>query len=130
MSDDGRGAAASERVPAPAGFELRVEPHRETIRVTPVGELDIASATELGREVEQLVGSGFGQVLIDLRELTFIDSMGLRLLLRLNASARCDGWRLSLIQGPEAVSRMFALTATLDRLPFESPGLPLAAQPG
>ena len=108
-----------------------MEPHRETIRVTPVGELDISSSSELGHEVEQLVGSGFGHVLIDLRELVFIDSTGLRVLLALNASARRGGWRLSLIQGPEVVSRMFALTATLDMLPFEPlPALPLAAQPG
>ena len=99
-------------------FEIRVQPDRETVYVEPAGELDLASVPELREAVHELTDVGIEQVVIDLRRLTFIDVVGLRLLLRLDADARRDGWRLFLIPGPTSVQRIFALTATRERLPF------------
>lgn len=110
-------ALLCERIAPPAKFEIHVEPDREAGRVAPVGELDIATAPMLYAAVVDLVSAGF-EVVVDLRDLMFIDCSGLRVLLRLEAAAGRDGWRLSLVQGPPAVSRVFALTRTLDALPF------------
>lgn len=107
---------------SPDCFEIRVQPDREKVYVEPVGELDLASVPELRETVYELTGVGIQQVVIDLRRLTFIDVVGLRLLLRLDADARRDGWRLFLIAGSASIQRIFALTATRERLPFIARG--------
>jgi anti-anti-sigma factor len=109
---------------AVATFAVRVEPDRETVCVTPSGELDLATVAELREQVEELLAAGFEQLVIDLRGLSFMDASGLRLFLGLANDARRDGWRLSLIQGTHQVRRMFVLTATLNQLPFVLPARP------
>jgi anti-sigma B factor antagonist len=98
-----------------------VRPARELVHLAPVGELDFATVERLREQLEQLVDAGFGHVVVDLRGLVFIDLTGLRLLLRVHADAQRDGWRLSLIQGPQAIRRIFELTGTLAVLPFHTP---------
>lgn len=104
-------------------FEIRVQPDREVAHIEPVGELDIATVERLGDQLDELVESGFAHVVVDLRALEFIDVSGLRLLLNAHAAAQRDGWRLSLIQGPDAIRHIFAITDTLATLPFESPAM-------
>lgn len=103
------------------GFEILARPDRESVYLELVGELDLASASELHPEVERLIDAGFAHLVLDLRRLTFIDSSGLRCLLALTAVAQGDDWRLSLIQGPTALRKLFTLTGTLDLLPFVTP---------
>jgi anti-sigma B factor antagonist len=107
---------------AASAFEVLVEPAREVVWVTPRGELDLATGPELREQVSELLEVGFERLVIDLRGLSFIDVAGLRLLLGLALRARSEGWRLSLIQGDDVVRRLFALTDTLDRLPFSPSG--------
>jgi len=99
-------------------FDVRVQPDRDAVQVVPVGELDIATVDRLRAAVAELVAVGFERVVIDLRQLVFIDCAGLRLLRGLHDGAVQDGWRLMLIQGPAPVRRLFAMTHTLDLLPF------------
>lgn len=59
-------------------FDLRVErDERGASRVTLRGELDLGTAAQL----EQALAEAGGDVLIDLRGLTFMDSTGVRVLL-------------------------------------------------
>ncbi len=101
-------------------FTVSVRPHREEIHVAPSGELDMATVAELRAAVQELVDAGFDQVVVDLRELAFIDCAGIALLLDLQRAARADGWQLSLIQGRDVVHRVFSLTETVGRLPFQT----------
>jgi anti-anti-sigma factor len=55
---------------------------------------------------------------VDLSRLEFIDSTGLRLLLRYDAEARQDGFSFSLTPGPAAVQRIFELSGTFGLLTF------------
>lgn len=55
----------------------RVGPRR--LRVA--GELDMASSPALAEELRGLVGSGEGPVILELADLTFLDSTGLRVLI-------------------------------------------------
>ena len=105
----------------PVPFEVRVCPYREAVHLKVVGELDLGTVDTLRSEHERMLARAFAHVVIDLRELEFIDAAGLRLLLALTAEARRDGWCLSLIQGPHAVRRVFDLTGTLHALPFTLP---------
>jgi anti-anti-sigma factor len=87
-------------------------------RVRIGGALDIAAVPVLEATVGELREAGVQHVILDLSELDFMDSTGLRCILERDAEARQDGVSLSLVAGPPAVQRVFELTGTAARLPF------------
>lgn len=97
----------------PTDLRCDVHPERERVVVALGGELDIATAAPVEREVRDLCERGFLDVCLDLRDLTFCDSSGLRLLLRLDAWLREACCRFSLVVGDGAASRVLRL-ARLD----------------
>jgi len=88
------------------------------VRVTPVGELDLATVDELQAWLQELRDAGFRRVLLDLRELTFIDSSGLRLVITWNARVNTEGLDFELIRGPAAIQRAFEICGLSDVLAF------------
>ena len=102
-------------------FRIDVEPARDSVRVAPVGELDIATVDKLRAEAERLRESGFGKLVLDLRGVRFLDSTGLRLVLELDQAARAASQELLLIRGSAVVQRIFEVTQVSDRLQFIEP---------
>ena len=102
-------------------FRIDVEPSRDSVRVAPVGELDIATVDKLRAEVERLRESGFSQLVLDLRGVRFLDSTGLRLVLELDAAATADSQELQIIRGSAVVQRIFEVTQVAERLKFVDP---------
>jgi anti-anti-sigma factor len=80
------------------------------------GELDLSTVEQLEREVSSRVDGRPDLVVVDLRELTFLDSTGLRLMLRLHGHLQSTGGRLVLVEGPRRVQRVFELTGAADEL--------------
>src|SRR5204863_362877 len=67
-------------------------------------------------------------VTVDLRRVSFLDCLGLRLLVAQHRQAPARGCRIDFIQGPPAVRRVFELTGTLEALSFVEVGAaPLSA---
>ena len=84
-------------------LELRTEQDQGAPRLVVSGELDLASAEELeASEPDVLV--------LDLRELEFMDSTGLRTVIAADARAKDRGGRLIVVRAPEEVDRVFKLT--------------------
>jgi anti-sigma B factor antagonist len=102
-------------------FRIDVEPTRDSVRVAPVGELDIATVDKLRAEVDRLRDSGFSQLVLDLRGVRFLDSTGLRLVLELDQTAQEAGQQLQIIRGSAVVQRIFEVTQVSDRLHFIEP---------
>jgi anti-anti-sigma factor len=102
-------------------FRVDVAPARDSVRVSPVGELDIATVPKLQAEVVRLRESGFNRIVLDLRQVRFIDSTGLRLVLELDAAARADSHHLQVIRGSDVVHRIFEVTQVAERLSFIEP---------
>jgi anti-sigma B factor antagonist len=82
------------------------------------GELDLAGAGAVERELQRAEATDAETIVLDLSGLTFMDSTGVRLLVTANARSRADANRLSLRRGPAAVQRVLELSAVADRLPF------------
>ena len=82
------------------------------------GELDLATAGELERELLRVESTDALSIVLDLSMLEFIDSTGVRILIQADARSRANSNRLALLRGPRAVQRVFELTGILDRLPF------------
>jgi anti-sigma B factor antagonist len=91
------------------------------VRVTPNGELDLANAGALQAQLDELRTAGFAHVVLDLRELTFMDSSGVRLIFREDRRARSAGHRFSLIAGNATVQRVLSVCGLADRLDFGAP---------
>jgi anti-anti-sigma factor len=84
------------------------------------GELDIDSAPDLQRA---LLRSRPAQqrVVLDLSELKFMDSTGLRVLLRARAAAEEGRWELFIRNVPANIQRLFDMTGVHEALPSEAP---------
>jgi anti-sigma B factor antagonist len=74
------------------------------------GELDVATVPALEEAVVALLRDGLRAVVLDLRELGFIDVAGVRLTLRLEGLAQLHGTRFVLVRGAPHVQRLFELT--------------------
>jgi anti-sigma B factor antagonist len=99
-------------------FRCVVEAEPGRARVTLHGELDLATAPDLAQQLRELGESGVDHVLLDLRELEFMDSTGLRLVMSEDAAARADGRTFEVIRGGPAVQRIFDLACMSERLTF------------
>lgn len=108
------GANAKTRVP----FEIQVEQRGETALVCLRGEFDLASEKEFKDQMRLLANDAFGKLVLDLRELTFIDSTGLRMILEQWNHSRTNGLDLSILPGSGQVQRVFAMTGLAELLPF------------
>ena len=89
------------------------------------GALDIATTPQLARTLRE---SDARLVVLDLRELEFMDCSGVHAIVDASRRARQLGRRLLLLRGPEHVDRIFSLTGhsheveTGDLGPVGSPG--------
>jgi anti-anti-sigma factor len=90
--------------------------HRLVLR----GELDIATAPRLEAAVRALCEEPPSAAVLDLRELTFMDSSGLRAIVSASEACGSHGHELRIIPGPRNVQTVFELTGVAARLPFES----------
>jgi len=79
----------------------------ETTVVTIAGEVTFSNVNGLGRELASVLKAGTRNLLIDLREVAFIDSSGLSALLTASAQARERGGAVALVHGaqPPAIFR-------------------------
>src|ERR1044072_4237122 len=73
------------------GFTVRTDIRNGVARLALVGELDPHFVPHLKVHLDRFVGDGISAAMLDLRELTFLESSGLQLLLRAAADARPDG---------------------------------------
>jgi len=96
-------------------FAVAVDTDGRQARVTPRGELDVATVPPLERAVAELCEQDVTDVVLDLRELTFFDSTALCLLLRLDARMHDERRRLALVVGDGIAARVLDLTRTRGR---------------
>jgi anti-sigma B factor antagonist len=114
-------AALHAIAPPPTEFEVHAGRGAEgVLTLRPAGELDIATAARLERALADDRRPG-DRVVLDLADLEFIDSTGLRAIVRGAEAARRDGWELKLRPGPPAVQRVFEIAGVLGALPFDAP---------
>ncbi len=83
------------------------------MRVT--GELDIATAPQLA-EMLGRAEQRCQRVVLDLRQVTFMDSAGVHVILNASLRANAAGRRLVLVRGPAHVDRVLDLTIASDNL--------------
>lgn len=97
-------------------FRVEVQNHDQATVIAVSGELDLASSPALQEELDRVSASDSQLLIIDLRELDFMDSTGLSVLVRAHQRAEEQGRRLAMVKGPQQVQRLLSLTGVADRL--------------
>jgi anti-anti-sigma factor len=81
------------------------------VRLTAAGEIDRASAPILAAELQEAIDAGADLILVDLGDVTFMDSSGVHALVTAHQTAP-DRLRLGTLH--PAVQRVLEITALLD----------------
>jgi anti-anti-sigma factor len=102
-------------------FDLRAVRNGRSIRLSPCGELDIATTPELEQALADATADAVAEIVLDLRELTFMDSTGLRALAQANSRAGESGIALSIIRGPRQIERVLEISGLGAMLPLVDP---------
>lgn len=107
---------------------VRVERGGVEKRLQAAGPLDTVGARRLEAALSSLLADDdTGRLVLDLSGVTFVDSAGLRSVLRLYGHCLKMRRELSIIPAPPAVQRVFALTRAADVLPFTADDVSMAA---
>jgi anti-sigma B factor antagonist len=99
-------------------FRCEVEPDRDSVRVRPVGELDLATVPLVDTELAELWSAGVTRLVLDLRAVRFLDSTGLRMLLSWQAKSSTNGLVFAVIPGPPVVARVLEVSGVADHLTY------------
>jgi anti-sigma B factor antagonist len=84
------------------------------------GELDISSAASVESRLMELEKRAPGQLYLDLRKVSFIDSTGLSMIINADGRARKDGRRLTIVSGDGVPRRILRTVGLEDRLDVHS----------
>jgi anti-anti-sigma factor len=107
----------------PESFSVEVERRGQLLRLAPCGELDLATVPILERAFDFARASDATLIQIDLRELTFLDSAGIHLLIRMDCACLGED-RLRIIVATTLVDRVLTVAGIRDRLPIITPRQP------
>jgi anti-anti-sigma factor len=111
-------------------FQMRVEPRGRTALLHLGGEFDLTGKKEFETRLSEAVSGKPGEVILDLREVVFMDSTGLRLILEAwNRSLRL-GFDFALMLGGNARLRDLLLETGLDQAIPVVAGIPAAEYAG
>ena len=107
---------------APGNFDVATDRQNGALVVAPRGEIDLATVDLVRETVDRELQPG-DDLVVDLREVGFMDTSGLRYVLELVERASRDGFEMQLVRGPSAVQRVFEVSGLEPRLPFvDDPG--------
>lgn len=86
------------------------------VRLT--GELDLVTAPHLRGCLDELLTGPPSELVVDLRQVSFIDSAGLAVLAAARAAAAKTGRSLKLVRGQSQVERVFAISGLEQHFEF------------
>jgi anti-sigma B factor antagonist len=106
-------------------FRVTVETLEKTCLIRASGELDRSTVDRLSSALDAARADGV-TALLDLSAVSFMDTTGLRVLLRSARAADAHDWALFIVQTSSAVSRLIELSGTGSQLPLVVPPTSMA----
>ncbi len=86
-----------------------------TYRVVATGEIDIATAPQLAAVLDEVTDAGARLVILDARDIHFLDSSGISVLINAGGRLEAAGGRLCIDGMSGAVERVLEITGLLER---------------
>lgn len=108
-------------------LDIQVDRRNGIARLALRGELDLGTAPELETHLMRVEQDGVRAVVLDLHELTFVDSTGLHTFLKAKSRAAESGRGLALVGANDQLRRILQVTAIQEILD-EQEGLLLLAR--
>jgi len=99
--------------PVDIDIEQRTEGAWEVLDVS--GEVDLSTAPTLRARIERIVGDGARRLVVDLADVSFMDSSGLSVLVSGFKGMREAGGQMAVVCPNEAIAKIFSITG-LDRV--------------
>lgn len=112
---DGWASTPADR-PVPT-WEMHIRDCGDRIRISAVGELDLATASQLDAALTEVEATA-RRIELDLAALTFMDSSGINLLIRHARRAQGGGRTLAIVPPPPRVARVLDVAGVTDLLPL------------
>jgi anti-anti-sigma factor len=103
----------------PPPFTLEARPARERLVLAATGSIDLATAPGLVAAIEEARADGWKHVVLDFRDVDFVDSSGLHVLLDLRADPR--GVTFELVGDAPPVRELLELVGEAGVLPSPDP---------
>jgi anti-anti-sigma factor len=100
-------------------MNVKVEELNGTYVATLQGEMDTAAALEVEETLKPLFATGGKDVIIDCKELEYIASSGLRILLSILKGAKAASSRVVLRDVNDDIKNVFQLTGFINIFEFE-----------
>ncbi len=99
-------------------LSVEVGEHDLTCTIRLAGELDLAGRQATQRAVQKALRRGPERLVLDLSQLSFMDSTGVHLALELFDRAAMQGYRLVIVPGPACTQRVFDACGLTACVPF------------
>lgn len=99
-------------------LRLRVRAQNDIITLEVSGEIDLHSAPQLRAELVNVTEGSVPRIVVDLAEVTFIDSTGIGAIVGGLKRAREKGGTLVFANAQQRVHRVFEITGLLQALPL------------
>ena len=107
-------------MPSAADPELVLDDGEVTVPVR--GEFEMATTFKVEPRMERAIElPGLRRLTLDLSDVTFLDSTGLGVVLRLASELQQRRIELQIVPGPPEVQRVFETAGVTDALPFSRP---------
>lgn len=93
-------------------FSAQVHSRNGVASIALHGDLDLATVPDLESYLAPFESDGVSAILLDMRELTFLDTTALHSLVRAGERAKTNGQRLILVGARPSARRLFEITCT------------------
>jgi anti-anti-sigma factor len=100
------------------GPQVTVAKRGTTATITLRGEWDLAMRAAADQAIREALADQPALVLLDLSQLSFIDSTGIQATVALAQRSAAQNTRLAIVRGPRAVQRVFEVCQLTEQLPF------------
>lgn len=97
-------------------FDIRLRDHDGWTVLEVVGEIDLSTAPQLERRVDDVIEQGSHRLILDLTGVVFMDSTGLRALIAAQKSIAEHTGRLAIAAADGPVTRLLSITGVQSEL--------------
>jgi len=112
----GEGAAELTKQPAFDVQPRALDDRPHAYEITIAGEIDLDAAVVIDRELDALIGTGARFIVLDLGAVTFLDSSGIRSIVRAARAVGDRDGRLTCVGLSGAASRVLEISGLLEQL--------------
>jgi anti-anti-sigma factor len=104
--------------PVPFTVDVDAVDDGQRVLVVPRGELDIATVGIVRDAIAGVTSRGSAEIVLDLRDLTFMDSTGVRLLIEQDDASRKAPRIFFIVEDNPTVTRVLEMSGVIERLPI------------